>query len=514
MENPNISEVLSKGTIDIEYALYRTFLQHPEYGLDGRIERILDCLQPNANPYLFTSAGNARATVSENDKLKYSDKDFIEYILSEAAIVYQAAQFVCYAYDQITPQQLDKMFPNFSVISTCYDKIAHSKDDWNSIVYYKAHPQELSQIVTSIVQSAYKAEKIYQPSFKNYAEQYRIAKAKQNNRFDQLSGLSDPLEKIRRDGDRLRSIRDVRTNNAAINVCEREVMMGTQLKKRHSEYALGGAMFAAQDVGKRRNNQEDSVVILQSPTNPKLRFLAVADGMGGTDYGEFASSYTLQELTKWFNTLPADADNYLQLYQQELCDKINEISREIQQRMGNTESRSVSGTTLVCALAGQDKTAIASVGDSRCYISKGDSLRQVNEDESLVWSALKGEAKMNHKVVTKQDIDDLRFNPNNNQITRYIGQGEIGKIQTHMLDNRDYDKLLLFSDGVTDLLGHDDIKFIASRTRPDQIAGAMVNAAVNSDAINYHPEENMRSKVPAGKDNATAAVLLGGSYGR
>ena len=46
-------------------------------------------------------------------------------------------------------------------------------------------------------------------------------------------------------------------------------------------------------VGLLRPTQEDAVNTLVHPQNDRIKLLAVADGMGGKQYGDIASNYVL-----------------------------------------------------------------------------------------------------------------------------------------------------------------------------------------------------------------------------
>ena len=52
------------------------------------------------------------------------------------------------------------------------------------------------------------------------------------------------------------------------------------------------------DPGKVRERNEDSVSIVENGTKEKL--LIVADGMGGKDFGEVASTYVAKSIEQWF----------------------------------------------------------------------------------------------------------------------------------------------------------------------------------------------------------------------
>ena len=101
------------------------------------------------------------------------------------------------------------------------------------------------------------------------------------------------------------------------------------------------------------------------------------------------------------------------------------------------------------ALIGREKTLFYNIGDSRGYIYKDKELIQVTEDDSGVWTYYKyGDV----------DKDDLRFFPTNNFITACVGLSEnFCKSRAYIVKNT-YDMALLVTDGVTDLLGDNDIK--------------------------------------------------------
>lgn len=78
-----------------------------------------------------------------------------------------------------------------------------------------------------------------------------------------------------------------------------------------------------------------------------------------------------------------------------------------------------------------------------------------------------------------------------------------------ILNNNDYDMMLLFSDGVTDCLSDDDIAVVCKNSNRKEAAKQIVEKAIRHDSI--EPEEfldytNLNIYIPGGKDNTTAAV--------
>ena len=302
-------------------------------------------------------------------------------------------------------------------------------------------------------------------------------------------------------------IRNLEINYEAINVCQREIALGNQVRNAHNEYALGNYLYASQDVGKKRTNQEDSVLILEHEENPKFKIMAVADGMGGHEYGEVASTHALERLSNWFNSLSPDFYEYPEQLQLLLNEELKTISNEIYHRLGSNKYELVGGTTFTGAIVCKDKTIVSSVGDSRAYAVKGFDVRLVTKDESQVWKELT--QMKNTDDLNADDVDSLRFASGNNVITRCLGQKDLNNIQSYLIDNKTYDIMLLFTDGITDILSSRDIQLICATTTPEELAEVFVNYALTHNVTEQLRGMNHEVEIiSAGKDNASAAAYV------
>ena len=266
---------------------------------------------------------------------------------------------------------------------------------------------------------------------------------------------------------------------------------------KYTEVVQVGNVQIAQNIGKMRANQEDAAIVIEHIHNKKFKMMVVADGVGGSAQGEFASNYLVTRIKEWFNSLPEKYyRNFDTKHLSRLLDnELRMISNEIKQQSFDAS------TTFVGAIVGKEKTMIANVGDSRAYwINKKGNIEQLTNDDSLVWSRA-----MNEVV----DIDDLRFNKNANFILNNVGQGYEG-LSYLDIDNKDYQYLILCSDGVSDCLTRSQIKDAILRANRNDVAKALVESAINtdSDLVSYlqgNPFYN--SKIKGGKDNTTAIVF-------
>ena len=256
-------------------------------------------------------------------------------------------------------------------------------------------------------------------------------------------------------------------------------------------------MYTLSDKGKIRRHNEDSVTAISHPKDNSVKLLAVADGMSGYGNGKEASSYTIEELEKWFNKLSYEEITNSFSLQFGLYKTIEKINKNLWDRQEEI------GTTLTCAVVTHDKTIVINIGNSRCYIMKDTNLKQITDDDTKLYKSYK-EGRL-----TK---DDLRVHPFRNIIEEGLGLShKLWKAKPRVFDNDKYDKLLLFTNGVTDCLSDERIKLIANTSKKEKILEKIIDEAVNveqEEPKNITLPEDFRVYPTPGKDNATGAILI------
>ena len=271
------------------------------------------------------------------------------------------------------------------------------------------------------------------------------------------------------------------------------------------DIGLDEEVYATTNIGKVRENQEDAVLLIKDNLNPKLKMLVVADGVGGQKYGEIASNVIIREFKKWFENLPQEL-------KKAAFESTEKIKKSLLIEIENTIHTKVldatgcyGASTLVCAIIGKNDTIISNVGDSRAYITKKGKLMQVSREDTYVQEELeKG------NVINKEAS---RFHRDSNQITQCIGMNKHGLKHPYVeiINNKDYEMLLLFTDGVTDCLSDEDIAIVCRTTDKKKLANKIVEKAIRHDSIldeKYIDENNLSIYISGGKDNTTAAVYL------
>ena len=211
----------------------------------------------------------------------------------------------------------------------------------------------------------------------------------------------------------------------------------------------------ASDTGKKRRRNEDSYVVA-----PPL--FAVADGMGGAQAGEVASKLAAAALEETDpGALPGP---------EKVTSLIQEANRRVYERASSDPATSGMGTTMTVALVEADRVTIGHVGDSRAYLVRDGHLEQLTEDHSLVNELLKS---------GKLSREEAGTHPQRSVITRAVGTDPDVDVDAFTVGADPGDVFLLCSDGLTDMVGDDDILDVVERYRDDldRVTKALVSAA-------------------------------------
>ena len=127
------------------------------------------------------------------------------------------------------------------------------------------------------------------------------------------------------------------------------------------------------------------------------------------------------------------------------------------------------GATVVLALLRNGRAYIVNMGDSRMYLLRKGKLSQRSRDHSVV-SALLRQNKIEPSQVENHNSQG--------EITRYIGMEEEGKPYVRSFAIKTQDRLLLCTDGLTDMLADEDITAILrNELEPQAGCNALVKAA-------------------------------------
>jgi protein phosphatase len=168
----------------------------------------------------------------------------------------------------------------------------------------------------------------------------------------------------------------------------------------------------------------------------------VCDGMGGHKSGEIASSMAVECISKFLPS--ANLEINLHKLNEAVCEANKKIFDD---SMKNLEFHGM-GTTITAAVIKGYDLFISHVGDSGLFIISGERIKKVTNDHTLA------EQMVRDSILSPHDIEN---SPYNHVLTRALGVEEQVKVDNYEERLDEGDMILLCSDGLTDLLSHQDI---------------------------------------------------------
>lgn len=203
------------------------------------------------------------------------------------------------------------------------------------------------------------------------------------------------------------------------------------------------------DVGRRRNTNQDYASVFTNQEGIKLAILA--DGMGGHRAGDIASQMAVLNLgNAWEEQDLTDDEKIAQWFIQ----AIQEENALIYQRGQEQPEYNGMGTTIVAAALSEERFTIAHVGDSRAYLIRDGKIIQLTEDHSLV----------NELVKSGEISEEMAVNhPRKNILTRSVGMPGTVEVDVSTYIWQLKDRLLLCSDGLTNMLSEEMIETIVNQ---------------------------------------------------
>ena len=216
-----------------------------------------------------------------------------------------------------------------------------------------------------------------------------------------------------------------------------------------------------------------------SEQNPTASvFAIVADGIGGHQAGEIAAEMVVESISH--AVASSEASNPVEIMEQAII----RAGQEVNDQSTHNAAQQGMGSTCVCAWVLGDQLYIASVGDSRIYLLRDNEIQQLTTDHTWAQEAVE------HGILTP---DQVRGHPQSHIIRRYLGSKTAVEVDFRLrlypdeededalanqgMQLRPGDKLLLCSDGLTDLVEDGEIKEILQWTDQDVALQELVDLA-------------------------------------
>ena len=224
------------------------------------------------------------------------------------------------------------------------------------------------------------------------------------------------------------------------------------------------------DAGLVRELDEDSLLAMtlsptfESQTAPVLGLFAVADGMGGHDSGEVASSLALQVLAeRAISDIILPELSGIASSPEEIVGGLEEavLAANDAVYLARQKRGSDMGTTVTAVLVNTDRLFLAHVGDCRAYRWNADGLEQLTTDHSLVARMIADGKALPGEIYT---------HPHRSVIYRSIGDKPLVDVDTAVLPLEPGDRLILCCDGLWEMIYDEGIEDVMMQESDPQLA--------------------------------------------
>ena len=209
------------------------------------------------------------------------------------------------------------------------------------------------------------------------------------------------------------------------------------------------------DIGQHRQNNEDSLFVGDSDGDRGDRgdreqsLFIVADGVGGQPAGEVASRL----LTDRLPPILLNMDGSTLDSCQQLVKAIQEANQVlVDTAVGKPEWQGMS-TTVVAVRILSGEINVANVGDSRAYLVRNQTIKQISEDHTVL-------AEQQRLGVAEDELSTGM----SHILTRCLGLDKEVEVSALSMPMEEGDRILLCSDGLTDSLSEEVIRSIVLST--------------------------------------------------
>lgn len=199
--------------------------------------------------------------------------------------------------------------------------------------------------------------------------------------------------------------------------------------------------------------------------------MIVADGVGGGTAGEVASQTAIRTLWQLASNSPnwifrPEDETFRQALLERLSTRMTEIHAEMIRRARTEPDLKGYGTTMTLALSVGNILFLAHLGDSRAYLFRKGRLEQLTKDHTLAQDLVDKGMMSGHGVPVEKlrHVLTQALTDQSRPVEPYVRAQEL----------EDGDRVLLCSDGLTDMVDDADIAAVLAEDQPSQAAASQL----------------------------------------
>ncbi|HXV71270.1 MAG TPA: Stp1/IreP family PP2C-type Ser/Thr phosphatase [Acidimicrobiia bacterium] len=208
-----------------------------------------------------------------------------------------------------------------------------------------------------------------------------------------------------------------------------------------------------------RDNNEDAVFPSSSGESKDVVLVIVADGMGGHVAGEVASRLAIN----------AAASSEL-----DPADRVAAGNRAIREEVARDPGLEGMGTTMTLLAIEGTTATIGHIGDSRAYLLRDDDFSQLTEDHTVA---------AEYVALGQLDPEEAATHPQRHMLTRTLGLTRFVNVDEFKFDVRAGDRVLLCSDGLTEMVSDQDIGTTLRGDTIEEVVWKLVEMANDAGGV-------------------------------
>ena len=213
-------------------------------------------------------------------------------------------------------------------------------------------------------------------------------------------------------------------------------------------------VYGQSDLGKARENNEDSYYIPNS--DDELKIYLLADGMGGYKGGEIASRLAIESAKRYIESNFKDIVHDRMSIEELIRSSMEYANMVVYEKSKESEMFTGMGTTLEICLVYGNKVYIGHVGDSRVYRIRKNIIRKITTDHSYV------EKLVREGTITREEAEN---HPKKNMLMKALGCTPYVEPDVTTKGFLKEDILLMSSDGLTNLVSDQEIYDVVTKNK-------------------------------------------------
>lgn len=223
--------------------------------------------------------------------------------------------------------------------------------------------------------------------------------------------------------------------------------------------------FAKTDIGKAREINQDYYYI--SKPEDHLQLFILADGMGGYNGGEIASSLATESTRSYiennFNKIEHTKEEIIEL----MKNAVQYANMVVFEKSKTVQELEGMGTTLDICFIYNNKIYMGHVGDSRVYRVRGEVMRKLTKDHSYVQQLVED------GKITREEAN---HHPKKNMLLKALGCTAYVEPDIRARNIETGDILMMCSDGLTNMVEEKQI-YQVIKENPETAPKVLVDLA-------------------------------------